>query len=91
MKTKRRKVWVNELEGDLGSVVWHFHANARTAAMSNRAAGVQSTPVPFIESRPGDVVLSREDAEWLRQKANATDFESAADEARTLAILRGGR
>lgn len=91
--TKRRKVWVNELEGDLGSAVWHFHANARTAAMSNRAAGVESKSVAFIESRPGDVVLSREGVERVLAEIHRLmdSAEAWRDMTPLLRLLRGGR
>ena len=46
---------------------------------------------PFVQRLPGDVVLSREDVKWLLSKALVTDFESADDRSRTLAILRGRR
>lgn len=49
------------------------------------------TYLPMVERLPGDVVLSREDVKWLLSKALVTDFESADDRSRTLAILRGRR
>jgi hypothetical protein len=91
MATKRRKVWVNEWAADedgpasLGPFVWQTKA----AALSDRAAN--GTAVLMVERLPGDVVLSREDVKWLLSKALVTDFESADDRSRTLALLRGRR
>lgn len=76
--TKRRKVWVTFDECEPGDdPVVHF----------GRFPGAR----PMVERLPGDVVLSREDAKWLLSKALVTDFESADDRARTLALLRGRR
>ena len=53
-KTKRRKVWVNDRDGVLSGTCEETRSDAEM--LSGR-------PVPFLESRPGDVVLSREEAE----------------------------
>ena len=76
--TKRRKVWVTFDECETGDdPVVHF----------GRFPGAR----PMLERLPGDVVLSREDVKWLLSKALVTDFESADDRSRTLALLRGRR
>lgn len=69
MKTKRRKVWVNEWAADedgpasLGPFVWQTKA----AALSDRASN--GTVVPMVERLPGDVVLSREQSAALKTLA----------------------
>lgn len=85
-KTKRRKVFVNEYSDGLLLLATKL---SRKEALDGR--GCNARTVRFIESRPGDVVLSREDVAWLRSKALVTEFESDADRTRTLALLRGGR
>ena len=52
VKTKRREVWVNDREGVLGGTCEEARSDA--AMLGGR-------PVKFVEARPGDVVLSRED------------------------------
>ena len=54
MKTKRREVWVNDREGVLGGTCEEARSDA--AMLGGR-------PVKFVEARPGDVVLSREELE----------------------------
>ena len=85
-KTKRRKVWVSFFDD---GEHWAFTSRKEALDGSNEAASEKA--VRFVESRPGDVVLSREDAKWLRMMARASEFESDADKERTLNILRGGR
>ena len=88
-KTKRRKVLVTFHE--IGSVTHLTRKAAGRAVALSPIGKATEKAVPFTESRPGDVVLSREDAKWLRMMARASEFESDADKERTLNILRGGR
>ena len=55
---KRRKVWVNDFGGTLGSLAWPSRRLARRAGRQE-AEPVKATR--FVEARPGDVVLSREE------------------------------
>ena len=81
--TKRRKVWVNEYEHELGSIAWHTVREA-----TNMEKEDVTGTVAFVEVRPGDVVLSREDAEELRRVVRAYLY---ADRNRALTLLRGRR
>lgn len=96
--TKRREVWVNDREGVLGGTCEEARSDA--AMLGGR-------PVKFVESRPGDVVLSREDARALDALVHAfghlvgpnlelrpndeVDFEALAAAKKAVALLRGGR
>ena len=89
--TKRRKVWVN----------WYDAApSLHVTRLSARKFLVKSdggVTVPFIESRPGDVVLSREEAESLRYGLEQVGQSTprGSDDANRIsywiALLRGGR
>ena len=85
--TKRRKVWV------FGDSDGHhaFSFDPPTKKATSYWTRAKRTCRTYVEARPGDVVLSRAAARWLLSKALVPDFESSADEARTLALLRGGR
>lgn len=81
--TKRRKVWVNDRGGHLGTV----SKTRREALLMGTVA------VPFVEARPGDVVLSREDvarAQRLLDEAS-TAFRSEKSKLELRALIRGGR
>lgn len=85
-KTKRRKAWVTFHE--VGSVTHLTRKSAvRGVALSPIGTATEKA-VPFVEASPGDVVLSREDAERLRELAH-----TLRQDARTLllSLLRGGR
>ena len=72
---KRRKVWVNEYpDGMLSIYANPSKRQALGAFCSDRVA------VPFVESRPGDVVLSREEFDNLPSSMQ-----------RHIRLLRGGR
>lgn len=88
--TKRRKVWANWYPAT-GVETAHWGTRLGTKADACMAAQPCAEQVCLTERLPGDVVLSREDAKWLLSKALVTDFESADDRARTLALLRGRR
>lgn len=90
MATKRRKVWANWYPA-VGAAPAHWGTRLGTKADACMAAQPCAEQVCLVERLPGDVVLSREDAKWLLSKALVTDFESADDRARTLALLRGRR
>lgn len=83
-KTKRRKVFVNEYSDGLLLLATKL---SRKEALDGR--GCNARTVRFIESRPGDVVLSREDVAWLRDVAHEHLGQDA--KALVLALLRGGR
>lgn len=94
-KTKRRKVWVNIHDGgDNGD-----YATAwlnRKAAKTNSGVRVRAVAVPFVESRPGDVVLSREDVAALRFAISKLASRDHTVERGRIAydvffFLRGGR
>ena len=81
---KRRKVWVNDRDGVLSGTCEETRSDAEM--LSGR-------PVPFLESRPGDVVLSREDvarAQRLLDEASSA-FRSVKSKLELRALLRGGR
>lgn len=84
-KAKRRKVWVT-FEGEAPTWV---EASAKMAKAQHLMG--EERPVAFVEHRPGDVVLSREDVRWLRAVAEDVDFDSLDDRRRVLVLLRGGR
>jgi len=77
---KRRKVWVTwqNTDGGGGGCGPNLYVDTEKT----------SGAVPFIEHRPGDVVLSREDVESLRGVAHASLGQDA--KALVLALLRGG-
>ena len=79
-KTKRRKVWVNDRDGVLGGTCEKARSNAEM---------LSGKPVKFIEARPGDVVLSREDVAELKTLVGSIEWAPHAQ--RALALLRGGR
>lgn len=80
--TKRRKVWVT-FDGD--DPAW-VEGSAKMAKLQRLAS--ESMPVPFIERRPGDVVLSQEDASAILNALNRTN---RPDVVILRALLRGGR
>lgn len=90
-ETKRRKVWVNEYAGELFLL--------STKLMKAEAAigrGGKGRTVSFIEARPGDVVLSREQRKTLavivKWMDDSTDGRfKVIVEPELRAILRGGR
>jgi len=86
--TKRRKVWVT-FKGEKRRTPAAVNVSAADALNISKWHGTKA--VPMVERLPGDVVLSREDVKWLLSKALVTDFESADDRSRTLALLRGRR
>lgn len=91
MATKRRKMWaVVDDEGRGSQVFLSLKAAKRWAAKEPRD-GTGWHVVAYLERLPGDVVLSREEADWLRRLAEATDFDSSKDRERVLALLRGRR
>lgn len=67
-KTKRRKVWVNLYPDGR-----HTMYRTRKEALKIRGPHTEGT-VPFVETRPGDVVLSREDV--VARKHAAERLES---------------
>lgn len=83
-KTKRAKVWACVLDGD---VVGIHHSKAEAADCSRART---SRPAHLVEVRPGDVLLSREDAEELREIVSSPMLLSD-DRNRALALLRGRR
>jgi len=91
MATKRRKVWVNEWAADedgpasLGPFVWQTKA----AALSDRASN--GTVVPMVERLPGDVVLSREQADLICRRLNDLYDVTVQNKHEIRALLRGRR
>lgn len=83
-KTKRAKAWACVLDAD---VVCIHHSKAAAADCSR--AGT-SRPAHLVERLPGDVLLSREDAEELREVVSSPMLLSD-DRNRALALLRGRR
>ena len=87
--TKRRKVWVTwqSTDGGGGGCGPNLYVD------TEKAAGAK----PFVESRPGDVVLSREEAESLRYGLEQVGQSTprGSDDANRIsdwiALLRGGR
>lgn len=85
MKT-RCKVWVNFIPGDDGG-----------EAFNKKGWQALKVAVPFIEYLPGDVVLSREDAEAARYMLEQVGQRTprGSDDAnritQSLALLRGRR
>ena len=82
MATKRRKVWVA------------FYGNGEFFSFTSQrqAKSDASDVVKMVETRPGDVVLSREDVAEMREllaRALEQNDDEAAHELR--ALLRGGR
>lgn len=89
---KRRRVWVNEYDADdegpggLGDLAWQTRAAALASISSDGRA------VAFIERLPGDVVLSREESERVRQFVLGSESRSVSTaEDEVLALLRGRR
>lgn len=82
---KRRKVWVNFIPGDNGGEAFNkkWEANWYAGELALAVA------VPFVEARPGDVVLSREDVAELKTLVGSIEWAPHAQ--RALALLRGGR
>lgn len=97
-RTKRLRAWVNVYElGRLGSA-----SESRKEACGvfcGDAAEGDREAVPFIESRPGDVVLSREQVDAISKlltHAAGVLADGLSEQARypvrdALALLRGGR
>lgn len=84
-KTKRRKAWANWY-GDQKRKPWGTCLGSKSEVLDVAQEGAEQ--VRLIEARPGDVVLSREDVERLRNMA----WTLAGDHRRAmLALLRGGR
>ena len=75
--TKRREVWVNIHDGGENGDYATAWLN-RKAAKTNSGVRVRAVAVPFIEARPGDVVLSREDAAALRLLADSKGHSNEA-------------
>ena len=94
IQPKRRKVWVTFDRLSLCAV---FSSRARATAHA-RVSRVRWAPDPdcyesvvaFVEVRPGDVVLSREDAEELRNIVRSPMLLTG-NRNRALALLRGRR
>lgn len=90
---KRRKVWAVETQA--GTLTGTLFLERKYATVKARHLGdsLARRGVPFVESHPGDVVLSREDVENLRAivqshistKAHPRNYNLA------ISILRGGR
>lgn len=78
---KRRKVFVNEYSDGLLLLATKL---SRKEAVKGRC-GLKARTVCFIESRPGDVVLSREDVAEMRELETKSD---AKREAEAIARLR---
>ena len=88
-KTKRRKVWVV------------FYSNGEFYSFSSKknAMLAASDATLFVESRPGDVVLSREEVAGIKRRLAAMEAAGRMGmeaEAQMLsqwiaALLRGGR
>lgn len=88
MKTKRRKVWVNEYpDRGLSDVAFS------TKRFAERSSDYEAKAVSFVERLPGDVVLSREEVAEMKAIIMAlvsrSDFPAHYD--RALALLRGRR
>lgn len=92
-KTKRRKVWANWY-GDQKRKPWGTCLGSKSEVLEVAQEGAEQ--VRLIESRPGDVVLSREDVGNARgylvteMVAAGLDEEDAASIADGL-LFRGGR
>lgn len=94
--TRRRKVWVNEFVGRFGGLGLRAWASLK---MAQRDVGRTEWDGPvkavcFVEARPGDVVLSREDRDRLLTLVDETAREEGRDserEALIVSLLRGGR
>lgn len=85
-KTKRRKVFTS-FTGDEPTWVGRTRKEVDDARLDG-----EGPTVSFVESRPGDVVLSREDVAEMREllaRALEQNDDEAAHELR--ALLRGGR
>ncbi len=84
--TKRRKVWVNCYEGGGTSNVAH---PTRTSAVTS--IGSDGLPICLIERLPGDVVLSREQADLICRRLNDLYDVTVQDKHEIRALLRGRR
>lgn len=83
-KAKRRKVWVT-FEGEAPTWV---EASAKMAKAQHLMG--EERPVAFVEHRPGDVVLSREDKADLAARAEKAEAERDALRARDVSDHPGG-
>ena len=83
MTTKRRKVWV----------AFYGDDEHRSFSSQKRAKSDASDVAPFVEARPGDVVLSREDVARAQQLLDevACAYADGDDKRKLRALLRGGR
>lgn len=90
-KTKRRKVWVLSDESD-GHRAFSFDPlTAKAKAYWSRK---ERTCTLFVEARPGDVVLSREDRDRLLtlvEEAARDEGRDSEREALIVSLLRGRR
>lgn len=87
-KTKRRKVFVNEYSDGLLLLAAKL---SRKEALDGR--GCNARTVCFVEARPGDVVLSREDRDAVLSEVHRLMDSAEAWRSMTplLRLLRGGR
>ena len=92
-KTKRRKVWVN-FYGIDGPPFAHPSYREAERAHSALTAGESEAAVRFVEARPGDVVLSRDDVADCVRLADVDPSDAPAMRLALAVIrrtLRGGR
>lgn len=83
--TKRRKVWVNLYPDGR-----HTLYRTRKEALKIRALNSEGT-VPMVERLPGDVVLSREQADLICRRLNDLYDVTVQDKHEIRALLRGRR
>ena len=93
MKTKRRKVWVIwDKHGPCASYHRRDLAKQRLVRMNSHLAEEErETVVPMVERLPGDVVLSREQADLICRRLNDLYDVTVQDKHEIRALLRGRR
>ena len=89
--TKRRRVWVNHSND--GSDGFHEECAywSKQEALDQYSSRNVETAVPFIERLPGDVVLSREQADLICRRLNDLYDVTVQDKHEIRALLRGRR
>ena len=88
--TKRRKVWANWYPAT-GVETAHWGTRLGTKADACMAAQPCAEQVCLVERLPGDVVLSREQADLICRRLNDLYDVTVQDKHEIRALLRGRR
>ena len=86
--TKRRKVWVT-FKGEKRRTPAAVNVSAADALNISKWHGTKA--VPMVERLPGDVVLSREQADLICRRLNDLYDVTVQDKHEIRALLRGRR